>query len=146
MFIPFADAAEIIQVVEQQMPLSGELRNCNGFIYLDVDDAYIHRLIDLIDLPGFEEPPYFGDGLVGAHISIFYQDDGIENVEELGQTFTFVPKECITVKPGKWEGVEEVYCLRVESPELDQLRAKYGGSKSHHPLHITIAVNYKSKN
>ena len=48
---------------------SGLLRKENtGFIYVDVDDDFIWRGFEFVKKFGFQEPSYFGEGLVGAHI------------------------------------------------------------------------------
>jgi hypothetical protein len=126
-----------------QYPCWGILRESeNGFVYLDLDDAYIHELIHFIEDDGFEEPPYFGKpGLIGAHISVVYpNEERSEGTIELGQMIQFTPLECKIIHPLKWEGVEEVYLIEVDAPELDLIRAKYGLPKAEFGYHITVGV------
>lgn len=132
----------------QQLPHSGVLKNRGDFLYVDVEDGYIHKLIREIESEGFIEPPYFGSSdLVGAHITVMYPDEmkeyGIQDVEECGQTIEFSLKDCQLVSPPRWKEVESVYVLTVEAPELDSLRAKYGLPEKRHAFHITIGLKLK---
>ncbi len=123
----------------------GTLKECgDGFVYIDLDDGFIHDLIHYIEPDGFIEPPYFGKtGLIGAHISVIYADE-IRNgaIEELGQTFSFTPIECKIVHPPDWSDVEDLYLIEVDAPELDLIRKKYGLEKRELGFHITIGVKF----
>ncbi|MBS0629421.1 MAG: hypothetical protein JSS30_04250 [Verrucomicrobia bacterium] len=134
---------EIINYIENHLQLSGVLKKSGTFVYVDVDDAYIHQLIPFIEHEGFEEPPYFDKPYsAGAHISVIYSDENFsaEEIEEYGQEISFTLKECQIVHPPKWAEIEKVYFIVVEAPELDQLREKYGLTKREYPFHITIGV------
>lgn len=140
-----ADCPQILEYAEKNLPHSGILKNQEGFIYVKVDDAYIHNLIPFLASEGFEEPPYFGrPDLVGAHITVVYPDEvkkyGLKTLHELGQTISFTLENCKVIHPPRWKGVDEVYLIVVDSPELDQIRAKYGLSKRHYAFHITIGI------
>ncbi|MBX7066223.1 MAG: hypothetical protein K1X28_03225 [Parachlamydiales bacterium] len=126
-----------------QYSWQGTLGQCeDGFVYLDLDDAFVHDLVKYIEPDGFVEPPYFDKtGLIGAHISVFYAKEAPQGlIEELGQTYSFTPTHCMAVQPLHWDGIEEVYIIEVESPELDALRAKYGLQPWEFGFHITIGV------
>lgn len=117
-------------------------------MYVDLDDAYIHKLVTFIQDKGFEEPPYFGNGnLVGAHISVIYPSElekgEIEKIQEFGEEIHFEIKACEVVHPPKWQGIDEVYIIVVESPELDRIRMKYGLPAKKYDFHITIGVKPK---
>lgn len=133
----------------QTMPHSGVLKESAGLVYVDLDDAYIHRLITFIQEDGFEEPPYFGSSdLVGAHISVIYSSEsrkyGMGEIQECGETIHFTPKTCqIVVHPPEWKEADAVYIITVEALELDQLREKYGLPPSKYPFHITIGIKPK---
>ncbi|MCI5052629.1 MAG: hypothetical protein MRY21_05795 [Simkaniaceae bacterium] len=134
---------ELLSTAEQNYSLSGELKREGDFVYLDVDDRYILELIELTD--GFKLPPYFGKpGLVGAHISVIYASElqkyGIANFEEFGQTFRFSLKDCEIVHPPHWKGVDSVFLITVDSPELDALREKYDLPPSEFGFHITVGI------
>lgn len=135
----------VLQYAEKSLPHSGVLQNSSGFVYVKVDDEYIHKLIPYIQKEGFEEPPYFGnENLVGAHITVVYPDEmktfEIKEIQESGKIIHFTPKRCEIVQPPKWQDIEEVYFIVIESPELDLIRAKYGLPKREYEFHITIGV------
>lgn len=139
----------ILNYIEKNLPHSGILKNAEGFVYVDVDDAYIHKLIAFIENDGFEEPPYFGNShLVGAHITVIYPEEmkkyNVPRIQESGDIIYFVPKECKVAHPPKWRKIEEVYFIVVEAPELDRIRAEYGLPKHQYEFHITIGVKPKT--
>lgn len=140
--VPSCDA--ILNDIENNLPHVGILKNSDGFVYVDVDDGYIHNLITWIQQDGFEEPPYFGAGLVGAHITVIYPDEikkyGLTDITECGEQISFVPKDCQIVYPPRGKEIDEVYFVVVESPQLDQIRKKYGLTKREYVFHITIGV------
>lgn len=131
----------VLKHIQGHLPTEGVLKNLKGFVYVDLDDAYIHELVGLIG-EGFLEPPYFGtEDLVGAHITVAYPEEmGERVVEECGQVIHFTPKECHVVHPPKWEGIDQVCFVTVEAPELDQIREKYGLPKRVYEFHITIGI------
>ena len=138
----------ILSYVEQNLPHHGTLKNSDGFVYVDLDDDYIHKLIPFIQQDGFQEPPYFGDGgLVGAHISVMDSEEtakyGIKEIKEYGEEISFIPQECQVVHPLKWKKMDEVYFIVVEAPELDEIRGKYGLPKREYAFHITVGVKPK---
>src|ERR1700761_8265717 len=59
-----------------KLPKTGLLkRNALGLTYLDIDDNYIHQIFPLIKDNEIMKPEYFGDDLVGAHISVIYPSE-----------------------------------------------------------------------
>jgi hypothetical protein len=135
---------EIVEYTKETLPLQATLvANDDGFVYLDVDDAYIHKLYPLLELSeeGFKKPPYFRrpDG-IGAHITVFYVHDNIIP-EEIGDTFTFELKDIVVVRATRDASFA---VLQVHSPELEALRKKYGfPAKNHgHEFHISLAKKY----
>ena len=139
---------KVLHYVQDHLPKSGVLKLSEGFLYVDVDDAYIHKLISFIEEQGYEEPPYFGGPeMAGAHISVVYAEEskeyGLGEIEECGMTIAFTPKECQVVHPSKWKKVEAVYLIVVEAPELDRIRVKYGLPKREYDFHITVGIKPK---
>lgn len=132
----------VMDYIESQLPHCGVLKREGDFVYVDVDDDYVHQLIGLIGGNDFQEPPYFGEpGLVGAHISVIYSEEACNReISECGQMIHFTPKGCEIVQPAKWGEMKEVYLIFVDAPELDKLREKYGLPKREYPFHITIGV------
>lgn len=146
--IPAPSCPVILNYIDKNLPHQGTLKNSNGFVYVDLDDNYVYKLISFIQQDGFQEPPYFGSpGLVGAHITVMYPEEtkkyGIKEMKEYGSTISFVPTKCQVVHPPRWEGIDEVYFIVVEAPELDKIREKYGLPKREYDFHITIGVKPK---
>lgn len=138
----------ILHYAKAELPHYGILKISEGFIYVDLDDDYIHKLVSFIQKEGFQEPPYFGSSdLVGAHISVAYPEEaekyGIENLEEYGEKIPFTLKECQIAHPTKLQGIEQVYFIVIEAPELDRIRKKYGLPKKQYDFHITIGAKPK---
>src|ERR1700722_1767504 len=56
---------EVVNYARKNLPQEGVLvAKSDGFVYLKVDDAYIHALFPLLGLreEGYTEPPYFRRG------------------------------------------------------------------------------------
>src|ERR1700722_17610094 len=82
--------ATVLQSAQTEFSNSGVLKNSEGFVYIDLDDDSVHKLVALIEKKGFVEPPYFGNAdLVGAHISVVYPDEmekyHIDEIQECGE-------------------------------------------------------------
>ncbi|MEX0961334.1 MAG: hypothetical protein WDZ28_00565 [Simkaniaceae bacterium] len=136
---------ELIDHAKYVLPCTGVLRSTEKWIYVDVDDAYVHDLFSFIEEEGFEKPPYFSsEGAVGAHITVAYPDEvkkyRVFKIEESGEKIDFVLKRCEIVHPPTWEEIDELYLITVEAPQLDQIREKYGLPEKIHDFHITVAV------
>lgn len=133
----------ILSYIEQNFPHHGTLRSSNGFVYVDLDDEYVHKLITFIQQDGFQEPEI----PVGAHITFMYPDEtikyGINEMEDCGEVISFVPKKCQVVHPPRWKEIGEVYFIVVDAPQIDQIREKYGLPKREYDFHITIGVKPK---
>ena len=133
---------QILTYIENHLPLSGVLKKSGDFVYLDLDDEYVHKLIPFIENDGFQAPPYFGrPDLVGAHITVLYSPQVQKyEIDELGEKICFSLKECQIVHPPNWEGIDKIYLIVVDSPDLDKIRHKYGFPPKEYNFHITIGV------
>jgi hypothetical protein len=143
-----AHCPQVIDYAEHKLPHCGVLKMTKTFVYVDLDDAYIHSLIPFIQEEGFQEPPYFGNPYTeGAHISVVYPDEmekyGIKKIPECGELIYFTPKACKIEHPPKWKGIDEVYFIVVEAPQLEMIRKKYGLPLQNFDFHITIGVKPK---
>lgn len=133
--------AVVINFAQEHLSKTGILkRNKEGFVYLKVDDGYIDQLFPLLRNPSYERPPYFRRfNSPGAHISVFYvhETKRIGNIKEIGKRFAFRIK-ALAIVPDR---TREYIVLKVASPELEQLRKKYGLAPflNGHDFHITIA-------
>lgn len=139
---------EILSFIQAELPREGILKSSDGFVYIDLDDDYIHQLVQFIQKEGFEEPPYFEEPYgVGAHLTVIYPAEvinyGISDVQECGERIEFIPTGCQIVRPLRMEGIDQVYFVVVYAPRLDQIRAKYGLPKREYDFHITIGVKKK---
>lgn len=144
---PFSEA--VLKYTQNNLPNFGTLKNANGFVYLDIDNKYIHELIQFIEKSGFQKPPYFEDiDVLGAHITVIYPNEmkqyNIQQIDETGLTIFFQPVECKLVTPPNGKEMGEVYFLVVDSPQLDQIREKYGLPNREDKFLITIGVKPKT--
>jgi len=137
--------SKVLEFADTQLH-SGPLKRSNDFLYVDVDDAWIHAVAPLIKEEGFTKPPYFGNDLVGAHISVAFPAE-INNGQEIiecGTKIDFIPRGCAIVRLNKpsthLPNVTEVYVLIVDAPTLDQIREQYQLPKLPYPFHITLGV------
>ncbi|WP_420422035.1 hypothetical protein [Simkania sp.] len=133
---------KLLEVINSNLPLSGTLKQeSDGFTYVDLDDRYIHELIQHLPREGFSEPPYFGPGLIGAHITVIMPEEwtSIQKVEECGTKVSFSLKECEIVHPER-EDISEVFLITIQAPALGALRAKYGFSPPAFDFHITLGT------
>lgn len=125
----------------------------NGYLYLDVSNDFISKLLPLIDAPGQLVPPrhYAKKKGIGAHISVMYENEQIANeiweVAELGQVFTFQIKELHTIKLIKNGQMKKLWLIAIEAPELERLRESYGLSPklNDRDFYITIAHQIPGK-
>lgn len=132
----------VLEYAIRQLPHTGVLtQHSDGFVYLKVDNDYIHVLFPMLRAHGFHKPPYFRrPGAVGAHISVMYKDEipYHKPIAEIGKVFTFTPTKLALVRV---KGRTQYIILEIQSPELEELRKKYGLSPylKNHAFHISIA-------
>lgn len=127
-----------------QLPDVGHLKmNTFGLTYLDIDDNYIHQIFPLIPDVQATKPEYFGNGLVGAHISVFYAaEDIVCDVFDLNRAHHF----SVTGLYSAMIETKKYYVLKVKSPSLIAVRRRYGLSdkllfKNYWiDLHITVGL------
>lgn len=131
----------------RSLSLSGRLEiTADELVYLKINDAFIHELFPL--LPKVHDvlikPDYFGEDLIGAHISVIYPEEGTPSpLEELDTIYSFQPVDLFCAHLGP----KNYYALKVSSPVLTAIRKKYGLSKllffknQWLPFHITIGVS-----
>ncbi len=110
------DNQALIQAA-RKLPNVGVTKIYNNFVYLAIDDRYIHALSPLLNDNNIEKPDYFSDG-IGTHISIIYPDEMNDPQLELERQISFQVVELL-----KAETIDAIYyVLRVNSPELIQIR------------------------
>ena len=132
---------QAIEYAKEHLPTDGKLvLKFDGFVYLKVDDRYVHTLFPMLGLKekGFEKPPYFRNRKApGAHISVFNENEHIKP-QEVRQYFHFTIKD---IKIVNLSDSVSYAVLDVESPELEKLREKYGLAPKllGHDFHISLA-------
>jgi len=132
---------EAVKYAKENLPTDGQLvLKSDGYVYLKVDDGYVHTLFPMLGLKeiGYIEPPYFRNKEApGAHISVFYENEHIKP-KEVGQYFHFTLKDIKVIN--LVDGISYAI-LEVESPELEKLREKYGLAPKllGHNFHISLA-------
>jgi hypothetical protein len=133
--------SEVVEYARSHFPQAGVLvQKTDGYVYLKVDDDYIHKLFPMLGLEeeGYTEPPYFrSKEAPGAHISVIYEAEEV-SPEEVGNTYSFTLGDIVIVRP-TWDTYYAV--IQVKAPELEALRTKYGlqPKLQGHEFHISIA-------
>jgi len=128
-------------------------QNKQGMIYLDVDNQFITAITPHLRTKGLIRPPYFNLFIApeGAHIPVVSKREAdfhyLENMKELSKPFSFYIEGLYSSKPDTWPEVEEVWFLKVESPELEALRQRYflTSKPNGHAFHIVVAVKPYAK-
>jgi hypothetical protein len=136
-----------MRYIQTNLSTSGALKQnrSDGYVYLDIDDDYIHKLIQFIANSGYEEPPYFKRaGAIGAHVSVIYPSEikkyNIGRISEAGQDYPFKVVGCLVTHTPDSQEYDSSYVLLIKAPALDAIRAKYGIPATELGLHITIGI------
>jgi len=142
---PFTNEAAL--TLANHLAHRGELRERDGFVYIKVDDRFIHDIFPLLTQPQIKKPAYFRRAdAPGAHISVFYETESkkIGSVAEIGMIFNFevIELRSVAIQKGK-----DVFLIAVKAPELEALRRKYGLQPllQGHDFHITVAIRQTQK-
>lgn len=128
--------------------LSGTLhRTHDGFVYLNVSNDIINGFFRGLDEEGVVQPPYREPKYngIGAHISVMDPEEMEgRTLSELGKKFKYQVSGIFTVDPQRGK-MQRIWALEVQSPELEELRRRYGlpPKLRGHDFHITFAVRYK---
>jgi hypothetical protein len=101
------------------------------YVYLDIDNNYIHELFPLLQDNLIQKPDYFSKYTMGAHITVFYPEENIIiNQEDLESKHSFSIKNLYTAILNS----KKYYIITIECPTLLELREKYG---------LTEMLNFK---
>ncbi|MCB1180835.1 MAG: hypothetical protein KDK55_02265 [Chlamydiia bacterium] len=134
--------------IEEAITLSNQgilKRKDNGFIYLDVSNEFITEIIPLLDHEGMLRARPTASRSIGAHISVFHEMEDI-TPKELGEAFSFEVKEIRSFTLHTRDGFKKLWVIAVNSPELENLREKYGYSPKlkGFDYHITLGKQMPS--
>lgn len=116
----------------------------NGLVYIKVPDSYIHETLRLLNRPDIAPPDYFGEGKIGAHITVITPQESSTRQLFLPQlhqpvVFTVLELACVEVN-GK-----QIYYFKVDAPQIELIRLSNGlpPKIQNHDFHITIGVSNK---
>ena len=135
------NSASICAYARCALPKKGTLRqDKEGFVYLELPDAFIEDLVPLISDEKCEHIP------TSAHIPVLMpqewaQRKGWGEIGELGKEFAFEITRLCSLKPKRYPGLERVYFFSVNSAELEKFRERFllPSRILGHEFHIAIA-------
>ena len=141
-------SSDICAYAKRAFPLEGILRkDKDGFVYLELTDAFILDLFPLINDHTSEMVPLHLVEPSPAHIPVILphewaQCKGWGEIEELGMSIFFEIKNLCSLCPKRWPGVEKVYFLTIQCLTLEELRAHHllPSRIRGHDFHVAIAV------
>jgi hypothetical protein len=142
------DAPHILNYAQECLAHKGSLGKTEiGFVYVKVSDDYIFETIKLLGDEGIEPPPYFGEGKVGAHISVIDAEESKGKrlyLPQLGKPIEFKIVNFASVDVDNENGNRRVYYFTVEAPELARIRKANGLPPKIRgfDFHITAAIEY----
>lgn len=123
-------------------------RNGLGLTYLDIDDRFITMMLPFLKTQGLIRPPYFNLFATpeGAHVPVIPAREAgfhyLDQIEGLGDEFSFEIEGLYSMEPSSWPEVEQVWFFKLQSEDLEKIRKKHfltslpGG----HDFHIAIAI------
>ncbi len=102
----------------------------DGSYYLKLPDTLVHNLQAFVKDEGGILPTHFQllDGVLpkGAHIPTILRGESPETLKETGEEFYFFLLGVYQHKVRAYPGLDTVWYLSFESPDLESLRQKYG--------------------
>lgn len=146
----FSKAPEMVTALAGRLYLSA-----SGWGLLKVPNDLVRGIFQAMNEAGIALPPSDSkkkDFKLNAHISVLRPEEiekagGPGVFSEFGKHFHYQIGAVHSVEPEGWDGMERVYMIDVDSPELEALREKYGLSKlpnkNKFRFHITVAVRPK---
>lgn len=104
---------------------SGKIIVKSDYMYVDIDDQYIHKLFPLIHVDGICKPNYFTakTNYMGAHISVIYPEENvfIQN-DFVGSTLDFEIVGAFTAQIYN----RQYFMLTISAPMITQIRESHG--------------------
>jgi hypothetical protein len=129
-----------LMAITANIPSQGMLHQTEtGYVYLKVDDRFIHRIFPLLKTTQKKLPPYFAEPYnIGAHISVIYKEEikKLQPIAEIGSTFHFNILELCEIKINE----KVFFALTIQADGFITLRKKYGFSEK--PVYHGIPVDY----
>jgi hypothetical protein len=141
------NSASVCAYVRNALPQKGILRQDHeGFVYLELPDHFITDIFPLIHDQECEAISLHYLDPSPAHIPVILphewaQRKGWGEIKELETTFSFEITRLFSLKPIRWPGIEKVYCLSIQSPQLENYRERHllPSRIRGHDFHVAIA-------
>ena len=149
---PSPSGKYVIEAISN-LPTSGLLALENNCLYLDLDDDWIFKALDVLRDYNYMMPPFFiyPPVPVGAHIEIVTEREAADyelgDVSHLiGKTVDFeVVSAHVSYPRIKKYGIEARYKIRIESSELSDIRKELTGlSRGPNNGHFVILVGVRN--
>lgn len=124
------------------------LQTDDGFVFVNVSNDIINGFFSALEEEGAEQPPYRESKYsgIGAHISVMDAEEIKDRVlDEKGKSIRYRVTGVFQVDPDRGK-MERIWALDVDSPDLEEIRRRYGLSPKlrGHNFHITFAVRNRS--
>lgn len=151
---PLAEKGDFVTVLKEDMLSTAIKVNAvgklcikkNGFTYVDIGNEYIESIVPLLPTKGEFKPLDTNPKALGAHVSVFYEDELISReiwtLEEAGEWFYLDIKELRYVDRKTPSGKQRLWLMAVHAPAIQRLRKHYGlkPKLQGHDFHITIGT------
>ena len=125
---------EVEESVEDLERKGVVMEHIDGGIYLDLDDDWIYKALEVVSNYGYELPPFFHySGEEGAHIKIADYDEmkGDPGSDVLGRTVDFQVVHAYASFPNLMTyGLENIMKINILSAELDNIREELTGKRT----------------
>jgi len=130
---------------------TGKLKQTSdGFVFVDIPNSIFDGFIPL--LSEAERPPKDEKHEdIGAHITVIKKKEISENdidFQDSGKNIEYKVRGLEEVEdPDGWDEMKKVWFLKVDAPELEDIRKSYGlpARIKNHDFHITIGVQKRGE-
>lgn len=135
----------------RNFPLKGRLMlSPSGYLYLKLPNQLLRLVQQFLPSDSRSSLFYYPDDFLGAHIPIALPSELERFVDakralEIGEEFYFSLEGLFSTEPHGWDEMERVWFLRVDCPQLEALRQRYGLTPriSTHSFSCTVALKKK---
>lgn len=133
---------EALKYTQTRLESIGTLEiTVTGFVYVKVSNDYIDKTLALLNRPDVQAPPYFSEGMVGAHITAITEKESQSRtlfLPQLEKPVVFAVTGLSTVDVEN----KRIYYLKVEIPQVELIRLFNGlpAKIQDHDFHITVGI------
>lgn len=128
------------------LPTIGVVKTNGGCLYAKIHEMFVEYLQPLMKSQGFDRPPYYAYGGIGAHISIIpTREFFIEFISDCSKIrpIQFKLQHIKIIESEFWTGIRKAAIIEVESPDIEAFRMEKGLSPEMpkgHRFHFTVGV------